>query len=210
MRLPLITRSLLCRFLGHSDVRRWSHGEEFLPEWEDRTRRLARLVPPGSHVLEFGAGRRTLEKYLPPGCRYVPSDLVSRGPDTFVCDLNRRPLPDLAGLAVDTAVFGGVLEYVRDLPELVNWLSAYIDRCVASYECAQPQSTAWQRLRQDVLRSRAGWVNTFQEEELVSLFQTRGLRLVHRDVWHTHDGDEPVFVFQKAMGVWLPPQSTPS
>ena len=76
---------------------------------------IAKLIPAGSNVIEFGAGRRQLEKFLPAGCTYTPSDLVDRGPGTIVCDLNRPPLPDLRHLRLKVAVFGGVLEYVADV-----------------------------------------------------------------------------------------------
>ena len=61
--------------------------------WDTRTKKLAGLVSPRSRVLEFGAGRATPAL---PACRlHVLSQRSrrSRGPDTIVCDLNRRPLP---------------------------------------------------------------------------------------------------------------------
>ena len=203
MPLPMMVRSLICRFVGHSDVNRWSDAQELLPEWEERARLLARLVPPGSHILDFGAGSRTLQKHLPPDCTYLPSDLVGRSADTFVCDLNSRPLPDLSTFHIDTAVFGGVLEYIQDLPELVRWVSKYVHRCIASYECAQPQDNLWQQLRQRKARAFAGWVNNLQEHEFISLFEAQDLRLVRREIWHTKEGDEPLFEFQKERGLFL-------
>jgi hypothetical protein len=41
MPLPMMVRSLICRFVGHSDIKRWSDAQELLPEWEERTRLLA-------------------------------------------------------------------------------------------------------------------------------------------------------------------------
>ncbi len=177
---------------------RWSHAAELSPDWDERTRLLARLVPQNSNVIEFGAGRRQLERYLPAGCTYIPSDLVDRGPGTFTLDLNRQDRPDLTPLAVDTAVFGGVLEYIRDLSSLVTWISRYVCRCVVSYECARTRRSDWKRVHEATARARAGWVNTFHEDEFVELFQKVGFSVVCREVWHTKDGDEPLFVFQKA------------
>ena len=200
MPLPMMMRSLICRFAGHSDMYRWSDARELLPEWEERTRLLARLVPPGSHILEFGAGTRTLQKYLPPDCTYLPSDLVARTADTIVCDLNSRPLPDLSIFNIDTAVFGGVLEYIQNLPELAHWLSQYVQRCIASYECAQPQDNFWRRLQQRKARACISWVSDFQEHEFITLFEAQGLHLVRRETWHTKEGDEPLFLFQTDLG----------
>ena len=121
------------RMLGRSDYERWSNPSNLEAWWESRTQKLAGLIPPGTRVIEFGAGQRRLQGYLDQGCTYVASDLVERGPDTFVCDLNRRPLPDLGALRPDVAVFAGVLEYIRDVPSLVEWLSEHVTYCVASY-----------------------------------------------------------------------------
>jgi len=208
MLLPMMVRSLICRFVGHSDVSRWSKPEELLPEWEERTRLLARLVPPSSHVLDFGAGSCTLQQYLASDCTYMPSDLVSRNANTFVCDLNSRPLPNLSTFGIDTAVFGGVLEYIQDLPELVRWLSKYVHRCIASYECAQPQDTFWRNLRQCQARVCTGWVNNFQEHEFIRLFEAQDLKLVRREIWRTKEGDEPLFVFQRDLCCVCPRSAT--
>jgi hypothetical protein len=52
-------------------------------------------VPAGSTVIDVGAGRMAARSLLPPGCTYVPMDMVARDPSTVVCDLNRGPLPEL-------------------------------------------------------------------------------------------------------------------
>jgi hypothetical protein len=76
-----------------SDRERWADLRNHEVDWDERTRAIARLIPPGSHVIEFGAGRRQLESRLPEDCSYSASDLVDRGLGTLLCDLNRRPLP---------------------------------------------------------------------------------------------------------------------
>src|SRR6185312_8871325 len=97
-----------------------------------RTRIAAGFVPDGSRVIEFGAGNRLLEKHLDSSCTYTPSDLVDRGPGTIVCDLNERPLPDLGTDTYDTAVILGVLEYLTDVPSLIDWLAQHVPLCVIS------------------------------------------------------------------------------
>ena len=101
-----------------SQLNRWSDEEQLNPDWDARTLKLAKLISPRSRVLEFGAGRRFLESVLPEACTYTPSDIVSRGEDTIVCDLNSETLPIFSGYHV--AVFGGVLEYVYDVPRLIS------------------------------------------------------------------------------------------
>ena len=103
-------------------------------------------MPNYSRVIEFGAARRALEKYLDPSCVYTASDLVDRGLGTIVCDLNERPLPDLGADAYDVAVLMGVLEYVRDMPSVIDWLAQHFSslRAVLRMRQGQRPSGAWQ------------------------------------------------------------------
>lgn len=151
-----------------SDLGRWSDLANLHPDWDARTARLAALVPPGSAVIEFGAGRRALEALLPAGCAYTPSDLVERGPGTIVCDLNAE-LPELAGFEV--AVFSGVLEYVNDVPRLVRHLARTIDIIVASYATTDVDGQ-----RTLVARRRHGWVNEYSAAGFEAVFEREGYR----------------------------------
>ena len=120
-----------------TDRRRWADPSNIFAAWEPRNKQLAALVPKNSRVIEFGAGRRVFERHLDPSCTYVPSDIVDRGPGTLVFDLNERPLPDLGADRHDVAVFSGVLEYVRDVPSLIDWLATCVTGCVLTYAPAR-------------------------------------------------------------------------
>src|SRR5436190_22890161 len=109
---------MLLAVLGGSDYRRWARAENLKDRWDSRTKLIASLVPAGSRVIEFGAGKRQLERHLHPSCTYLPSDIVDRGPGTLIIDLNADPLIDLGPHRVDPAALSGVLEYVHDLPPL--------------------------------------------------------------------------------------------
>jgi hypothetical protein len=169
--LGMILRTLRTRLFRVSDHERWRDLCNHDVDWDKRTRAIANLIPPGSHVIEFGAGRRQLERWLPAGCSYTPSDIVDRGPGTLLCDLNRRPLPTLGRQApLQIAVFSGVIEYVVDLPRVLTWLTPQIDRVIASYNCAPPVDRAAERLRVIVERLSSGWVNHFTEAEIIAHF----------------------------------------
>jgi hypothetical protein len=178
-----VTRNLTHRLFGRSDYNRWTQLANYEVWWDERTQKIARLIPPNSRVIEFGAGRRQLEKFLDPTCTYTPSDLEDRGSGTFVCDLNRRPLPDLGPLNVDTAVFGGVLEYMHDLESLANWLATQVTQCVASYAYFSPSTGIVQRLKDRCDRVYFGYMNSYGEKELVELFERAGFRCIARDPW---------------------------
>lgn len=132
-------------------------------EWDSRTRLLATFIEPGTTVLEFGCGRQVLRHILHPSCTYIPSDIESRSEDTWVCDLNAPTLPIMP--ASDVAVFGGVLEYIHDLPRLFEHLRGYTDALVFSYAPVptyalpgQPEDEsqmAYVRERREL----KGWVN---------------------------------------------------
>lgn len=188
-----VTRILVDRLLHRSDYGRWSNPDSLETWWKARAKQLARLVPHESHVLEFGAGRRQLEQYLPRGCSYVPSDFVDRGPGTIICNLNHRPLPDLRYIAADVAVFGGVLEYIRDLPSLLQWLAGQVSVCAASYAYANPKTTLLEWVKDRWGRAYYGYLNSYTEEELVTLFEQAGFRCEKKDTWE----NQRLFLFAK-------------
>ena len=160
---------MLRRARGASDVDRWSNHENLHASWDARTKVLASFVPAGASVLEFGAGRRVLERSLSPDCRYTPSDLVDRGPGTIVCDLNAAELPSFP--PHDVCVFSGVLEYVNDVPRLLRHLHPVAGAIVASYA---PRADAG--ASQLIERRRQGWVNDYSVDELTATFAESGFR----------------------------------
>jgi hypothetical protein len=179
-----VIKVLIDRLFHRSDYRRWAKSENLETWWEPRTKKIAELIPRNSRVIEFGSGRRALARSLDSSCEYFPSDLVYRGPGTIICDLNKRPLPDLkSALSPDVAVFAGVLEYVRDLPAVVEWLSNQVPVCVASYTCAESKRGTIRRLAETLCRSYYGYLNEYREEEIIALFQTYGFVCVKQDKW---------------------------
>jgi hypothetical protein len=172
--------------LGHADYKRWSSTQGLEEWWEERTRVIASLVPPGSRVIEFGAGRRQLEKHLSAGCSYIPSDLVDRGPGTIVCDLNKRPLPDLGDIRPSVAVFGGVLEYILDVTSLAAWLeSTGVATCIVSFDAFPSHLDIRGRARERLRRRYFGYMNNMTEQMLLDAFQAARLKCVEKRTWTT-------------------------
>src|ERR1041384_7041735 len=178
-----ITKNAGRKLLGRSDYNRWSNTENLESWWGARTEKIVGFIRPGARVVEFGAGSRHLEKLLDKSCVYFASDLVNRGSGTIVCDLNKRPLPDLTELSADVAVFSGVLEYIRDLDSLVAWLAGQISACVASYECVTPPATFFGALRRRIRRLYYGYMNHYSEAELLAVFARAGLVCAETTVW---------------------------
>ena len=153
--------------LRQSDYSTWSGFKALDPEWDDRTRLLAKLIPKESSVIEFGAGRLAMKKYLPWGCKYTPSDLVDRGEGTIVLDLNACQYPCIG--RYDVVVFGGVIEYVFDVERLVALTAQTAQTVVFSYVCGGYLSKPHERIVR-------GWVNNFAGDDLVRIFQAAGFR----------------------------------
>ena len=188
---------IIATFFKKTDRRRWADPRNIYASWESRNKELAALVPSNSRVIEFGAGKRILERYLDPSCSYVPSDIVDRGPGTIVFDLNQRPLPDLGPDAYDVAVFSGVLEYVREVPAVLDWLTKYVTVCVLTYAPAKARGHSPRGLLETIGRLRHGWMNNYREEELRSLFYERDFELVQGKDWE----DQRLFVFSRRPSV---------
>lgn len=172
--------------LKGSDYAKWAPIESFPESWDPRTKELAKLVPENTSIIEFGAGRMVLNNYLPEGCSYTPSDFVDRGDGTIVCDLNKSPLPDFSNH--DVAFFAGVLEYINNIASLANHLSKDINYIVASY-CSTELNTA----KASIDRRAKGWVNDYNSEEFIAIFERSGFVLEEQSRWKT----QPLFRFAK-------------
>ncbi len=165
------SRNALMRTLARSDYPRWTSEEGLEQWWSERTDMIVQLVPRGSRVIEFGAGRRYLEQLLP-DCTYTALDLVDRGPGTIVCDLNHRPLPDLRDRAFEVAVFAGVLEYIKDVPSLISWLSSIgIATAIVSFDPMPEQPNLRGRVREQLRRLHFGYMCNMTEKELIRCFE---------------------------------------
>jgi hypothetical protein len=163
------------RFKGYgTQVDRWSQPQSFDEAWDERTALMANMVSPNSRVLEFGSGREQLEKFLPEGCFYQPSDLVARSPRTLVCDLNKG-FPELDG-RYDVIIFSGVIEYIHDLDRLFSAVRTHADSCIVSYAPTDLLQCMTTRLSN-------AWVNHLSEAALLSRLAKAGFVLRHTTRW---------------------------
>jgi hypothetical protein len=151
-----------------SDYARWSDADNLHAWWHERTVKLAALVPPGSAVIEFGAGRRQLEALLDRPTRYMP-------------------LPALADFNVNVAVFSGVFEYVVDVPAVVEWLGGSVAHVVTSYAPVADGADPIARTRAHVERLENGYMNHYTREQFVDVFAAHGFTPDATDVWESQD-----------------------
>lgn len=158
--------SILYSF-SRSDIGRWGKDKSFNTTWDTRTEMIASMIPEDCSVLEFGAGRMALKRYLPYSCRYTPSDILDRGEGTIICDLNDAVLPMFQHH--DFIVFGGVLEYIYDPERLLSNLANCCHVIIATYAV-----TDFPSQRSILQRRKYGWVNNFNKENFLKLFRLHG------------------------------------
>jgi hypothetical protein len=176
---------LIHRLLRLSDYQRWGNADNLETWWQSRTEALSTLIPPGSRVIEFGAGKCHLKACLDASCHYIACDIVERDPGTIICDLNRRPLPQLSHLHPNVAVFAGVLEYVRDVEAVVAWLSQFVVLCVFSYDCFPAKASLPGRVREKARRFYYGYLSDVTEEQLRRMFERHGFANTETKTWTT-------------------------
>ena len=172
------------KYLNKSDYKRWTTLNSFNKGWDQRTIKMAEFILPNTKVIEYGAGRKVIKKYLPKNCIYTPSDIVDRGDGTIICDLNQKTLPKFDNY--NYAIFSGVLEYVNNVPRLIQHLTNNIDIFIISYEVLKDDIT--------LKRGIQGWVNSYKERELLNIFENNGYKLTDKSSWL----NQGIYVFKKS------------
>jgi hypothetical protein len=162
---------------NESDLNRWSSDQVFPANWNARTSVMAAKLPAKvKSVADFGCGAMALRDSLAEGVAYVPVDIVPRGEDTIVIDLNAPVLPPLP--KADAAFFSGTLEYVIDLPRLIETVCAMYPYVACSYVTAPMTQTDCER------RRSFGWVTDFRLSEIIALFEAHHFIVLKLDRWH--------------------------
>ena len=180
--LKLLTSARARR--GKADVGRWADLGNFDSGWDERSHKIAARVPAGASVIEFGCGRGTLRGSLAAGTDYLGSDIVARGPDTLVWDLNNGAPPLDRGF--DVAIFSGVLEYVADVSALLAGLAPVAPTAIASY-------ASLEEVPNILTRRESGWINDCKQAQFVALFEAAGYRPTWRESWI----DSTVYQFKR-------------
>lgn len=151
---------------GQSDLTRWSDPTQLEPAWEARAVAAAGLISAGMRVLDIGCGAMKLERHLPFGCHYLPSDMVSRDNRTVVVDLNVKEIPEEVLANCDTIVMLGVWEYLYR-PDEVFAAFARAGRPIVCSYCDTDSTT-------ELDRRALGWVNDYSQKEFLGIATRHG------------------------------------
>jgi len=149
-----------------TDLRRWRNENALDPAWVARSVIAAQYVPAGAHVLDIGCGAMTLERHLPPGCTYLPCDVVARDDRTTICDLNLQPIPQAVLETSDFVTLLGVLEYLTQPADALRQLARAGKTLLMSY-CVADWTKALDR-------PSHGWINNLTLDNLIALSSDAG------------------------------------
>jgi hypothetical protein len=154
---------------GETDFQRWADIANFQPGWDQRAELASRWIPPGASVLDLGCGKMALERYLPPDCLYIPSDLFTRDNRTIICNVATDPLPNFPhgeGGAIVTAL--GVTEYLSDVLAFYKKVRAFGVRFINSYHPVLPKFA--------IDRAAQGWINNLSFCEWMAIAEEARFR----------------------------------
>ena len=147
-----------------SDGARWANPQELQIGAAERAATAAVHVPPGSRVLDLGAGALALrDQLVSAGCQYTAADLLARSADCRVVDLNQGQFP--AG-EFDVVALLEVLEFMHDVPALLALCRQAAGRLIVLYNVSHGEPV--------VQRRQQGWFNDYDQASLESLLQAAG------------------------------------
>jgi hypothetical protein len=159
--------------INGSEGVRWAYPTELLPGADHRASLAAQHILPGASVMDLGAGAMRLQAALPPGCKYLPIDLVRFTEIGEVLDLNQGQFPERS---VDTVAALEVMQYIHDVPALLRRCAAAAPNLILSYPLAATDEAS-------EARRREGWFNDFDKKTLIDMLGSTGWEI---------DSQEPV------------------
>lgn len=148
-----------------SEGTRWSDPRALVEGAEPRARLALPYIEPGEQVVDLGAGTMRLRPLLPESCGYRPVDLIPFAVDTLVLDLNREVPTDEA----DVIVALELLEYIHNVPALLEALGETGGRLICSYRCHDGGPVEARRSQ--------GWFNDYDAEGFEAVLSGAGWEL---------------------------------
>lgn len=158
---------------------RWEDPAKHSQAWAERSLRLAALVS-GPAVIEFGAGQQVVRQSLiDRGLTYVATDLTMRDGIAYEVDLNSETLAPIPHF--DSAILSGVLEYVRDVPRVFNYLKESVNEVVFSYALA-PHDLTVADLQ---TRTKNLWRSHYSLRGLCDVVASAGANMMLAGTWRS-------------------------
>jgi FkbM family methyltransferase len=148
-----------------SDGPRWCDAQALPEGAQERAQAAASAITAGAHVLDLGCGAQILRTLLPVTCRYTPADLVARGEDTVLLDLNQSQFVEGK---FDVVAMLNVLEFLHQPDQVLAKCRQAAQTLMLSYDLAGHGKKQ--------ARLERGYFNDFSEAELERLLKKAGWR----------------------------------
>ncbi|HED05564.1 MAG TPA: hypothetical protein ENI61_02630 [Ignavibacteria bacterium] len=160
-----------------TDINRWLNSNQ---SWESRIEQMASYIPKDSLVLDIGAGKKILKKFIPT-CEHNTLDLQD---STYNCDLNNMTDYLWEGIGIYSHIFcSGVLEYIINLPEFIKHITSKGSTFIISYAGVELNNE----------RKSHRWLNDYRIIDIVTMFLNKNCELIRIQEWQTHT----LMVFKK-------------
>lgn len=119
-------------------------------------------------VVDYGAGKMYLQKYLVPDVKYYPVDYIRRNERTILCDLNQGVFPDIRS---DAAICSGVLEFIYTAGQLLTHVCEHTAKMIILSYLGVDDFP-------DVDGRRASaYVSDLSERQIIALMESKGFEL---------------------------------
>jgi hypothetical protein len=108
-----------------------------MAKWENRTKKVAELIPPGFSVLDIGGGMGHLYQHLPKGTDYLSIDIRDWTDKTIIANLNLH-FPDVPLTGDVCIVCQGIIEYLDNPFWFLQQIKKYGSTLVITYRPKSP------------------------------------------------------------------------
>lgn len=122
-------------------------------------------------IVDYGAGKEWLRKYIKPEVKYYPVDYIKRNEHTILCDLNVDSFPEINA---DVSVCSGVLEFINTAKELLQHVCKHTNKMVIVSYLGVDNFP-------DIEGRRASaYVSDLSENDIVTVMNANGFELIKK------------------------------
>lgn len=136
-------------------------------KWNQRMRLAARMIPPGSSVIDIGGGMCHLARMLEGG-EYRSLDIKKWTDKTTVADFNKGEFPRMKFGQYQYIVALGILEYIKAPLGFLKEIRKYGRTLILSYRLVNLGTTQWMeplKFRKTI--KEAGWDILMETEKFL-------------------------------------------
>lgn len=170
------------------DRQRWARPESYRPDWAERARLAAEIIPDGASVFEIGVGAGWFRDHIKSRCNYLGADLEPLDPATLRLNLDSDSLPPGP---FDFVVCLGVLEYLHYSEQAVGRMCRSGRSILCTYCFPRTPTHVFDA---QTNRAKRGWVNCLSRTEIAELFGNAGFNSIRELPYNSADDFEQILM----------------